>query len=88
MKTNFIMLKELIKNFTPKNKGFLEKDEVELIRNTLHLKEMDVLALRNMRDFAVLFLSKKESEEKDFRDILSGLTAIIDREIFDKGGEV
>lgn len=86
MQTNFTMLKSLIKDFKPKSKGFLSQEEVMKIESELHLQEMDILALRNLRDFTVLYLSSKDKE--DSSDLISGITAVIDHVIFAKGGEV
>ena len=82
-KTNFQMLKELQKDFRPKEKGFLSEKEVSVIKETLCLEERDVLSLRNLRDFTVLLLSNKGA-----LDMMSGITHVIDLEIFNKGGEV
>lgn len=92
METNFKMIKELQKVFFPKNMGICSKDEVNLIRDTLHVSEMDILQLRNLRDFTVLFFSKQEcenyEEERAQMDKVSAITSVIDVEIFEKGGEV
>ncbi len=89
METNFKMLRNLIKDFTPKHRGWLSEKECSLISSTLHLDEMDVLALRNLRDFTVIFLSTKlEQKEKDYMDICSGITAVIDNKILHMGGDV
>jgi len=97
-KTNFQMLKELLNDFKPKDKGVLSKEEAAQIKEVLCISERDVLSLRNLRDFTVLYLSKKQdSEQRDninminmieTSDITSAITHIIDLEIFNKGGEV
>ena len=91
-KTNFEMLKELLKNFTPKTQGILSEEEVLQIKKTLFISEMDITSLRNLRDFTVMFLSKRADENLDENakviDIMSGITHVIDLEIFNKGGEV
>lgn len=92
METNFKMIKELQKVFFPKNMGICSQSEVKLIRETLHVGEMDVLQLRNLRDFTVLFFSKQkcenDEEERALMDKVSAITSVIDVEIFEKGGEV
>lgn len=95
--TNFQMLRTL-KDFIPKNKGILDGDEVEKIESALCIKERDnILDLRNLRDFVVCFYGRKADEyehnydidgEMTIRDIISGITAVIDSRIFALGGEV
>lgn len=86
METNFCMLCNLRKDFKPSRKGFLSGEEVNTIRTTLHIADMDILQLRNLRDFTVLLFSS--SKDEDDKDIMSGITSVIDQEIFMKGGEV
>ena len=90
MNTNFQMLRELLEQYHPQERGFILDDEMELIENILHLKEMDILALRNLRDFTVLFLSReaKENETIENLDKMSAITFVIDMKITQKGGEV
>ena len=92
MKTNFQMLKELMgeRKFTPKRRGVLSGEEVDMIETTLCLSDMDILQLRNLRDFAVVWFDSLEDVEQDFKymDIMSGVTAVIDRKILGLGGEV
>ncbi len=91
------MLRDLESVFTPEHFGILTKKEVGLIEATLHLKQMDLLQLRNLRDFTVLYYdNKKCSKEKEIStkdelniiDIVSGVTSVIDLYIFNLGGEV
>ena len=86
MKTNFQMLRELLEVYNPEQRGFLNKYEVELIKQTLCIDDMDILQLRNLRDFTVLHLSR--SEKREDWDRMSAITHIIDSKIFDLGGEV
>ena len=86
MKTNFLMLKDLLKIYHPKEKGIVAHVEGELIRNALHLKEMDILALRNLRDFVVAHLSRYDDMEN--WDRMSAITYIIDTQIVSIGGEI
>ena len=88
MKTNFQMIRELNKIYNPKEKGIVLNEEIILIKKTLHLEEMDILQLRNLRDFVVLYLSNFENEKISLTDKISAITAVIDNEIFSKGGEV
>ena len=88
MNTNFQMLRELLKTYKPKQRGFVNGNEAKLIIKTLHLKEMDVLALRNLRDFTVAFLSNTEDNTREDWDKMSAITYIIDTQIVELGGEV
>lgn len=82
MKTNYLMLKELLQVYHPKNKMIFSDGEPELIANALHLEEMDILALRNLRDFVVAVL-----DDSDW-DRMSAITYCIDEIIYKRGGEV
>lgn len=94
MNTNFQMLRELLEQYHPQERGFILDDEMELIENILHLKEMNILALRNLRDFTVLFLSREAKENETTENIIenldkmSAITYVIDMKITQKGGEV
>ena len=85
MQTNFQMLRDLLEVYKPEQRGFLNKYEVELITQTLRLHEMDILQLRNLRDFTVLHLGR--SEKMEDWDRMSAITHCIDTRIFELGGE-
>jgi hypothetical protein len=88
------MLKELLEKYHPQTRGFINVEEVKLIKETLHIAEMDVLALRNLRDFTVMFLSREAKENESAENIMenwdkmSAITHIIDVEIMKKVEEV
>ena len=86
MQTNFQMLRELLKAYHPEEKGIINWSEYKLINDTLHIGEMDILQLRNLRDFTVLYLGK--SEDMEDWDRMSAITHCIDTRIFNLGGEV
>lgn len=86
MKTNFQMLKELLKNYHPQTRGVLSREEYKLVVDTLHLTEMNVLQLRNLRDFTVAHMGRSE-DMKDW-DRMSAITYAIDSMISYLGGEV
>ena len=86
METNFLMLKELLEKYHPARRSIINLEENDLIRETLHLNEMDILQLRNLRDFTVLHLSRSENME-DW-DRMSAITYCIDSKISELGGEV
>ena len=64
----------------------LNYEESELIRKTLHMDEMDILQLRNLRDFTVAHMGRSEKIE-DW-DRMSAITYCIDSRIVELGGEV
>lgn len=86
MDTNFQMLRALNKWYNPEAEGFVSEKEKKLITEALCLAEMDVLALRNLRDFTVMFFSK--TKEINANDKMSAILYLIDTEIFNRGGEV
>ena len=94
MNTNFQMLRELLEVYHPQKRGIVLPEEFRTIRKTLCLKEMDILALRNLRDMTVMFLSREAKENKTTENIMknwdrmSAITYVIDTEIINKGGEV
>lgn len=86
--SNFIMLCELLSKYQPKNRGIVSGDETKLITDTLHLNEMDLIGLQNMRDFIVLFISSQEKDDPGELDKISAITSIIDWKIHQLGGEI
>ena len=87
MKTNFQMLKELLEKYHPQTRGFINVEESKLIKETLHLTEMDILALRNLRDFTVAFFSNKTNDTVEDWDKMSAITYVIDGELLNRGRE-
>ena len=88
MKTNFQMLRELLETYKPKQRGFINTDEFALVKDTLCLGDMDMLALRNLRDFTVAFFGSKENDTMEDWDKMSAITYVIDTQIVELGGEV
>lgn len=86
MNTNFQMLRELLNVYHPEQRGIMSAEEAELIRKTLHIDEMDILQLRNLRDFTVEYLGRSKNME-DW-DRMSAITCRIDHKIIELGGEV
>lgn len=86
MTTNYLMLKELATKYHPKKAGMLSNKEYELIKSTLCLDKMNILALRNLRDFVVVSMSTSSSIE-DW-DKMSAITYVIDSHIVELGGDV
>lgn len=86
MKTNYSMLQELLQTYQPAERGIVLYDERLFIEKTLCLHRMDILALRNLRDFVVLFMDRRNTQES--WDQMSAITHVIDMEIISKGGEV
>ena len=94
MKTNAQMIREL-KDFKAKTRGFLTGEEVKLIADTLHINEMNELALRNLRDFTVIYYARlfdgcEDDLEKALivMDTRSAITGVIDSRLWRMGCEV
>ena len=86
MNTNFQMLRELIKSYHPEQRGIMSWSEHQLIHDTLNIGKMDILQLRNLRDFVVLYMGK--SEDMEDWDRMSAITHVIDCRISYLGEEV
>ena len=92
---DFIYVRNLLKEFHPQERDFINAQERELVTKTLLLKSRDILSLRNLRNFVVaVFTNRMESESHnveaylDERDRMSAVTHVIDMFIREKGGEV
>lgn len=88
--TNFQNLRELLKRYMPNSFGIATVEECSLIKDSLQLEGMEIIDLQNLRDFVVLFFSRKNEDKLDMADMdrMSAITAVIDKEIIEKGGEV
>lgn len=86
MKTNFQMLRDLLNEYHPETRGVLSGEEYKLVTDRLCLAEMDVLQLRNLRDFTVAHMGR--SEDMEDWDRMSAITHCIDSAIISLGGEV
>ena len=94
-KTNYQLMTELDKVYTPKRFGIISEGEYELIHCGLMLDAMDDLALQNMRDFVVMYYHVKIVEahaegtgSMDYSDKMSAITYVIDDIKFKRGLEV
>lgn len=85
MNTNFQMLRKLLECYKPQERGFVNSYEKRLIEDNLHINEMDILQLRNLRDFVVLYMGK--SEKMEDWDKMSAITHVIDLHIVNMGQE-
>ena len=58
---------------------------MRLIKGSLQLEGMEIIDLRNLRDFVVLFFSRKNEDKLDMADMdrMSAITAVIDKEIIE-----
>lgn len=92
MDTNVKMVRNLWDNYSPESRGLLTQNERNLITSSLHLEEMDVLQLRNLRDTVVLlshdFKSENLNEDMKRMDKVSAITSVIDLFIFKQNAEV
>lgn len=88
--TNFQNLKKLLDIYDPKTRGILAGEEVETIEKALEIRSMELMELRNLRNFVVLYMSQKTAYGRadQIMDKMSAITCVIDQAILDKGGEV
>ena len=92
-RTNVEMLRT-IKDWYPKERYVVSKEECWYIRNMLELDEMTIRDLRNMRDTIVLnfeIIIGDSIAPKDYTrelDRMSALTSIIDEKLFKLGAEI
>lgn len=86
MDTNFHMLRELLEKYHPVERGIMNLAENAIIRETLHIEEMDILQLRNLRDFTVVHLGR--SKKMEDWDRMSAIVHCIDSRLVDLGAEV
>lgn len=96
--TNHTMLKNLLAKYEPETWGVCTGAEVTLITNELHLKEMTIRELKNMRDHVVMTWAIQRYRNEDNKesqttgvmtlDKMSAITYIIDKQIVELGGEV
>lgn len=94
MKSNYLLLLELEKVFTPQRRGIISQGEIELVKTGLCLESMNDLALQNLRDFVVMFYTIKVTEAREshgdvfaLMDKMSAITAVIDNEKVGRGLE-
>ena len=81
-----------MKSYVPKTFGIATGEECELIKIRLRLEGMEVTALRNLRDFVVLFFSRKNEGKSGMMEMMemdqmSAITEVIDEEIIKRRGE-
>lgn len=84
--TNHMMLHDLLELYHPKERGFINSDEMKLVNDMLHLSEMNVIELRNLRDYIVMCMGKSNNIE-DW-DKMSAITYCIDSKLVERGEEV
>lgn len=90
MKSNYLMLKDL-QEWMPNRRGIISAEEIQTIKETLHISEMDNLGLQNLRDFVVLYYSHKGDDYTSHfnqMDKMSAITAVIDSVKAERGLEV
>lgn len=85
-------IKELDRAFNPRERGFIDEDEVKMVRDMLELKGMTDDGLYHIRNACVLYFStKKEEGERPSlatMDKMSAVVCVIDDEKFHRGMEV
>lgn len=103
-KTDYHSIMELKEKYTPKQRGFVSKEEAEIIRSVLEIPERNDIELQNIRDMVVILYGQwaehmREVERRDndtaagdmfsmFMDAMSAITHIVDVEKVRRGLEV
>jgi hypothetical protein len=80
------MIRDLLDKYTPEEKGLINQYEYHTIESSLCLNEMDILQLRNLRDFTVAYMGRSDSLVD--LDRMSAIVYVIDTYIVKLGGEV
>ena len=89
--SNYLMLREFVPGFSPKNHGILLQNEIEEIETALHIKDRNLMSLQNLRDFVVMYfdiLEEKSDDRRKTMDIMSGIVSVIDGAKISLGGDV
>ena len=84
--TNFTLLRNLEKVYTPEERGYINEEEQKLVKTELQLETATILELRNMRDMVVFFYGRKDDMVS--WDKMSAITYVIDCLLADRGAEV
>ena len=88
-KTDFQMIQELKKAYTPREGGIVFQDEANLIWNTLQLGQRTNTELQNIRDMVVMLYSQWTGENESaclhILDAMSAITYVIDKEKVKRG---
>ncbi len=94
---DFIYVRNLLNEYHPQERGFINAQERELVTKTLLLKSRDILSLRNLRNLVVAVTANRVEEASRYQtvddyleesDRRSAIVHVIDMLIFEKGGEV
>lgn len=94
---DFIYVRNLLKEFHPQERDFINAQEKELVTKTLLLKSRDILSLRNLRNLVVAVTANRVDRAERYKtvedyleesDRQSAIVHVIDMFIFEKGGEV
>lgn len=87
--SNFQMLRTF--DFKPAQYGVLNSAEVAQITEHFLIKDRSNIELQNLRDFVVMFYSRKidhDGNALELSDIMSGICGVIDSEKWNRGMEV
>lgn len=88
------VLQELNKKYKPARRHIISNDEKNLIRDILHIKDLSIDDLHNLRDFIVLSFDPDFGSDEDIIsmrdsiDKLSAITYVIDLELLDRGEQI
>lgn len=90
-RTNFQILKS-IEEFYPEKYGVLSESEEAYLQEALSIAGRDIISLRNLRDFAVMFYALQddaaEVSPERIMDKMSAVCAVIDDRLLALGAEV
>ena len=82
---NFFNAQDKLKDYTPKDRHFTSKEEIDYISDLLNLKELNVEEMRSLRNIVVLYydelrngLSRTNRKWEDYWQGMMSVTAIID----------
>lgn len=84
-----LAIADINKKFNPETRGIISSKEVSLIKKTLNLEKLSVDDIKNLRDFAVLFLKSEDMDDYETmmekEDKLSAIVHVIDSELIKRG---
>lgn len=86
-------IRDLDRDFFPKERGILDGDEVRKVREYLEIGYMSNEELCHLRNSCVVYFSHKEKDETgrttlEDMDKMSGVVGVIDDEKWNRGMEV
>lgn len=82
-------IRDLDIGFVPRKRGFIDRDEMNIVRETLEIIYMSNEELFNLRNAVVVYFSHhKPKDDMVAWDKMSAIVAVIDDEKWKRGMEV